>query len=337
MLGATEQPGHRHGDPLAASPAWSAAALASGATAVAGGTGRVPAAAREERATAGLPDHRDRCCRWCSPRRSASGSGRLPWSACRRSSSRRSSSPSATPRSTNTQLLIVVAALVMMVALDQFINRTRFGRGIRAVAQNPDTAALMGVNKDRVIMLIFLLGGLHGRRRRAAVERSGTATPGSTSASCSASRRSPRRCSAASATCAARCSVVCCSVWSRSTPRRCSRSNWEDVAGFVVLVVRADVPADRPAGRVAGEGTRMTEHMRPARTAAPRRGRRAAASDVAGAAQVAAGDRLRWPSWSFLYYLPLLGIPGLTWLRDRLDRRAATTGRACCSPAPSTC
>ena len=34
------------------------------------------------------------------------------------------------------------------------------GRGIRAVAQNPDTAALMGVNKDRVILLVFLIGGL---------------------------------------------------------------------------------------------------------------------------------------------------------------------------------
>jgi branched-chain amino acid transport system permease protein len=48
----------------------------------------------------------------------------------------------------------------MMFALDQFINRTRYGRGVRAVAQNPDAAALMGVNKDRVIMLIFLLGWL---------------------------------------------------------------------------------------------------------------------------------------------------------------------------------
>ena len=47
----------------------------------------------------------------------------------------------------------------MMVALDQFVNRTRLGRGVRAVAQDPDTAALMGVNKDRVIMLVFLLGG----------------------------------------------------------------------------------------------------------------------------------------------------------------------------------
>lgn len=61
---------------------------------------------------------------------------------------------------TNTQLLTIVAALVMMFALDRFINKTRYGRGVRAVAQNPDTAALMGVNKDRVIMLIFLLGGL---------------------------------------------------------------------------------------------------------------------------------------------------------------------------------
>jgi branched-chain amino acid transport system permease protein len=60
----------------------------------------------------------------------------------------------------NTQLITVVAALAMMAGLDQFINRTRYGRGVRAVAQNPDAAALMGVNKDRVIMLIFLLGGL---------------------------------------------------------------------------------------------------------------------------------------------------------------------------------
>jgi branched-chain amino acid transport system permease protein len=61
---------------------------------------------------------------------------------------------------TNLQVLIVVLALVMMFALDRFINRTRLGRGIRAVAQNPDSAALMGVNKNRVISLVFLLGGL---------------------------------------------------------------------------------------------------------------------------------------------------------------------------------
>ncbi|AEV82717.1 branched-chain amino acid ABC transporter permease [Actinoplanes sp. SE50] len=61
---------------------------------------------------------------------------------------------------TNLQLLIIGLALVMMFLLDRFINTSRLGRGIRAVAQNPDSAALMGVNKSRVIALVFLLGGL---------------------------------------------------------------------------------------------------------------------------------------------------------------------------------
>jgi branched-chain amino acid transport system permease protein len=60
---------------------------------------------------------------------------------------------------TNLQLSILLSALAMLAGLDFFINRTRLGRGVRAVAQNPDVAALMGVNKDRVIMLIFVLGG----------------------------------------------------------------------------------------------------------------------------------------------------------------------------------
>ena len=47
----------------------------------------------------------------------------------------------------------------MMVALDTFVNKSRLGRGVRAVAQDPDTASLMGVNQDRVIMLVFVLGG----------------------------------------------------------------------------------------------------------------------------------------------------------------------------------
>jgi branched-chain amino acid transport system permease protein len=61
---------------------------------------------------------------------------------------------------TNLQVFIIVVALAMMFGLDFFINRTRLGRGVRAVAQNPDSAALMGVNKNRVISLVFLLGGL---------------------------------------------------------------------------------------------------------------------------------------------------------------------------------
>jgi branched-chain amino acid transport system permease protein len=58
------------------------------------------------------------------------------------------------------QIIVIVGALAMMVALDQFVNRTRLGRGIRAVAQDSETATLMGVNIDRVVMLTFLLGGI---------------------------------------------------------------------------------------------------------------------------------------------------------------------------------
>jgi branched-chain amino acid transport system permease protein len=58
------------------------------------------------------------------------------------------------------QLATVSVAIVMLLGLDWFVQKTRFGRGIRAVAQDPNTAALMGVNKNRVIALVFLLGGL---------------------------------------------------------------------------------------------------------------------------------------------------------------------------------
>jgi branched-chain amino acid transport system permease protein len=60
----------------------------------------------------------------------------------------------------NQQIIIIVAALVMMIVTDQFIRRSRTGRGIRAVAQDPDTATLMGVNKEKVIMVTFIIGGI---------------------------------------------------------------------------------------------------------------------------------------------------------------------------------
>ncbi|WP_067467533.1 branched-chain amino acid ABC transporter permease [Nocardia amamiensis] len=61
---------------------------------------------------------------------------------------------------TNIMLLIVVAAVVLAIVTEVLINQTKFGRGIRAVAQDPDTATLMGVSRERVIMLTFLIGGV---------------------------------------------------------------------------------------------------------------------------------------------------------------------------------
>ncbi|WP_067570582.1 branched-chain amino acid ABC transporter permease [Nocardia acidivorans] len=61
---------------------------------------------------------------------------------------------------TNVTLVIIVAAIILAATTEILINRTKFGRGIRAVAQDPDTATLMGVSRERIIMLTFLLGGL---------------------------------------------------------------------------------------------------------------------------------------------------------------------------------
>lgn len=60
------------------------------------------------------------------------------------------------------QLLILGSAIAMMVGLDLMVNRTKMGAGIRAVAQDAETASLMGVDIDKVISRTFLVGGLMG-------------------------------------------------------------------------------------------------------------------------------------------------------------------------------
>ena len=60
----------------------------------------------------------------------------------------------------NVTLVIIVSAVLLAVLADIAINRTKFGRGIRAVAQDPTTATLMGVSRERIIMTTFFIGGL---------------------------------------------------------------------------------------------------------------------------------------------------------------------------------
>jgi len=57
-----------------------------------------------------------------------------------------------------TGLMIIVLSLVLAVVLTAFVNGTRMGRAMRAVSQDSDTARLMGVDTDRVIVLTFALG-----------------------------------------------------------------------------------------------------------------------------------------------------------------------------------
>ncbi|MET8757278.1 branched-chain amino acid ABC transporter permease [Lentzea sp. NPDC004782] len=57
-----------------------------------------------------------------------------------------------------TGVLLVVLSVGLSIVLQTYINKSRMGRAMRATAQDPDTAKLMGVNPDRVIVLTFIIG-----------------------------------------------------------------------------------------------------------------------------------------------------------------------------------
>ncbi len=56
-------------------------------------------------------------------------------------------------------IMVVVITLPVMVALTLFVRYTRLGKAMRATAQNPTAAQLMGINVDRVIAATFAIGG----------------------------------------------------------------------------------------------------------------------------------------------------------------------------------
>jgi branched-chain amino acid transport system permease protein len=59
-------------------------------------------------------------------------------------------------------ILVVLASLFMLFALQFLVNRTKLGKAIRAVAEDQPTASLMGINVNRIISLTFLIGGAMG-------------------------------------------------------------------------------------------------------------------------------------------------------------------------------
>jgi branched-chain amino acid transport system permease protein len=59
---------------------------------------------------------------------------------------------------TPTQILLLALAALSMIALSLLVERTRMGRAMRAVAENPRVAALMGVDANRVIVFTFAVG-----------------------------------------------------------------------------------------------------------------------------------------------------------------------------------
>jgi branched-chain amino acid transport system permease protein len=57
------------------------------------------------------------------------------------------------------EILIWIVALALMGGLTYFVQYTKIGRAMRATAQDPDAARMMGVEVDRVVMTAFFLSG----------------------------------------------------------------------------------------------------------------------------------------------------------------------------------
>ena len=58
------------------------------------------------------------------------------------------------------QVVVIVAAALMMAALYSFIQRTKIGKAIRAVSEDKGASSLMGINIDKMIVITFVIGGM---------------------------------------------------------------------------------------------------------------------------------------------------------------------------------
>lgn len=59
---------------------------------------------------------------------------------------------------TNIQYVVIASAIILMLLLDRFVNQTKMGKAMRAVAQDREAASMMGINVDRIIALTFFVG-----------------------------------------------------------------------------------------------------------------------------------------------------------------------------------
>ena len=56
------------------------------------------------------------------------------------------------------QVVVAVAAFIMMAILYSIVMFTKIGKAMRAVSENKDTAALMGIDVNRIIVTTFAVG-----------------------------------------------------------------------------------------------------------------------------------------------------------------------------------
>jgi len=60
-------------------------------------------------------------------------------------------------RVSSVQVFILASAIVLMAAVSVFLARTRAGRAVRATAEDPAVAGLLGVNVSAVVVLVFFV------------------------------------------------------------------------------------------------------------------------------------------------------------------------------------
>jgi len=59
---------------------------------------------------------------------------------------------------TNVQIAILITSIVVMVVLWLFVQKTKFGKAIRAVSDDPVGASVVGINPEKIIMIVFFTG-----------------------------------------------------------------------------------------------------------------------------------------------------------------------------------
>ena len=61
-------------------------------------------------------------------------------------------------RVSNVQLLIFITTIILLILLQVIVQKTKMGRAMRAMAVDPDAAALMGINVNQIISITFAIG-----------------------------------------------------------------------------------------------------------------------------------------------------------------------------------
>lgn len=60
------------------------------------------------------------------------------------------------------QIYVLITAICLMFALNWFVNKSKYGKAIRAVSEDKVTAGLMGINIDQVVSITFAVGSALG-------------------------------------------------------------------------------------------------------------------------------------------------------------------------------